>query len=251
MMLRQWGLTPDSLAEALEGDRFAPLPCPRRRLPPIRAAAFRMRRCMCRPIFPEWTVPSFQAAFGSEWLAEAQALAGRPALRPARQHAESRSAEGRQGSRRSRRGRHRDRAPWAARAAERRSFPPSQCHRRTLLPEGLVRGAGRGLADRGGISFCGAGRTGARLLRRRRRKDLGHCGGARQQGQVHAFDADRKRLAPIIERLKRAGTRNVQVHDRAAGLQPLEGRCDAVLVDAPCTGTGTWHRRLRPIRNGA
>lgn len=68
------------------------------------------------------------------------------------------------------------------------------------------------------------------------------------KGQVHAFDADRKRLAPIIERLKRAGTRNVQVHDRAEGLERYQSKFDRVLVDAPCTGTGTWRRR--PIPNG-
>ena len=63
------------------------------------------------------------------------------------------------------------------------------------------------------------------------------------RGQIHAFDADRKRLAPIIERLRRAGTRNVQVHDREKDIADLVGKCDRVLVDAPCTGTGTWRRR--------
>jgi 16S rRNA (cytosine967-C5)-methyltransferase len=63
------------------------------------------------------------------------------------------------------------------------------------------------------------------------------------KGQVHAYDTDRKRLAPIIERLKRAGTRNVQVHENLSSLSPLAGRFDRVLVDAPCTGTGTWRRR--------
>ncbi len=65
------------------------------------------------------------------------------------------------------------------------------------------------------------------------------------KGQIHAFDADRNRLAGIFERLDRAGTRNVQViaaneRDR---LDALDGRMDLVLVDAPCTGTGTWRRR--------
>jgi 16S rRNA (cytosine967-C5)-methyltransferase len=60
---------------------------------------------------------------------------------------------------------------------------------------------------------------------------------------VHAYDTDRKRLAPIIERLKRAGTRNVQVHESISSLSPLKDRFDRVLVDAPCTGTGTWRRR--------
>jgi 16S rRNA (cytosine967-C5)-methyltransferase len=63
------------------------------------------------------------------------------------------------------------------------------------------------------------------------------------KGQVIATDSDRARLAPIFDRLKRAGTRNVQVREAGGSLVNLEGRMDAVLVDAPCTGTGTWRRR--------
>jgi 16S rRNA (cytosine967-C5)-methyltransferase len=64
------------------------------------------------------------------------------------------------------------------------------------------------------------------------------------RGQIFAFDADRNRLAPIYDRLKRAGARNVQVRAPAPGaLDDLVGRMDRVLVDAPCTGTGVWRRR--------
>jgi 16S rRNA (cytosine967-C5)-methyltransferase len=63
------------------------------------------------------------------------------------------------------------------------------------------------------------------------------------KGQVFATDRDRSRLAPIYERIKRAGARNVQIRETGAALEPLEGHMDAVLVDAPCTGTGTWRRR--------
>ncbi|MBS7541368.1 RsmB/NOP family class I SAM-dependent RNA methyltransferase [Ancylobacter lacus] len=74
-------------------------------------------------------------------------------------------------------------------------------------------------------------------------------------GQIYAYDADIRRLAPIHERLARAGVRNVQVRTprgRADVLADLAGRMDLVLVDAPCTGTGTWRRnpdakwRIRP-----
>jgi 16S rRNA (cytosine967-C5)-methyltransferase len=63
------------------------------------------------------------------------------------------------------------------------------------------------------------------------------------KGQIFAYDSDRARLAAIFERLKRAGTRNVQVREAGASLDDLAGRMDAVLVDAPCTGTGVWRRR--------
>ena len=65
------------------------------------------------------------------------------------------------------------------------------------------------------------------------------------RGQVYAHDADGRRLAPIFARLERAGVRNVQVRapkGEADVLADLEGRCDLVLIDAPCTGTGTWRR---------
>ncbi len=65
------------------------------------------------------------------------------------------------------------------------------------------------------------------------------------KGQIYVYDADRTRLKPIFERINRAGVRNQQVlraGDRAA-LTALGPRFDVVLVDAPCTGTGTWRRR--------
>lgn len=65
------------------------------------------------------------------------------------------------------------------------------------------------------------------------------------RGQIYAYDDDGRRLAPIHERLERAGARNVQVRaprGRADVLGDLAGRCDLVLVDAPCTGSGTWRR---------
>jgi 16S rRNA (cytosine967-C5)-methyltransferase len=65
------------------------------------------------------------------------------------------------------------------------------------------------------------------------------------KGQVFATDTDGRRLMPIFDRLERSGARNVQVR-APKGAKPvltdLEGHCDLVLVDAPCTGTGTWRR---------
>jgi 16S rRNA (cytosine967-C5)-methyltransferase len=75
------------------------------------------------------------------------------------------------------------------------------------------------------------------------------------KGQVFATDDDKRRLAPIHERLKRSGARNVQVRTpKSVGgeLDDLAGRLDLVLIDAPCTGTGAWRRnpdakwRMRP-----
>src|SRR5882672_7366401 len=74
-------------------------------------------------------------------------------------------------------------------------------------------------------------------------------------GQLYATDTDKRRLAPIHDRLARSGARNVQVRTPKSvhtELDDLAGRADLVLIDAPCTGIGTWRRnpdakwRMRP-----
>jgi len=75
------------------------------------------------------------------------------------------------------------------------------------------------------------------------------------RGQIYATDTDKRRLVAIHERITRADARNIQVRTpRGAAdvLADLAGRADLVLIDAPCTGTGTWRRspdakwRIRP-----
>jgi 16S rRNA (cytosine967-C5)-methyltransferase len=75
------------------------------------------------------------------------------------------------------------------------------------------------------------------------------------RGQIYATDIDKRQLLPIHERIARAGARNIQVRTprgEANMLGDLNGRADLVLIDAPCTGTGTWRRnpdakwRVRP-----
>jgi 16S rRNA (cytosine967-C5)-methyltransferase len=75
------------------------------------------------------------------------------------------------------------------------------------------------------------------------------------KGQIFAHDIDGRRLAPLKERLDRAGARNVQIRAPMRtkdALADLHERMDVVFVDAPCTGSGTWRRspdskwRLRP-----
>jgi 16S rRNA (cytosine967-C5)-methyltransferase len=76
-------------------------------------------------------------------------------------------------------------------------------------------------------------------------KTLALAAGMHNTGQIYAYDADKRQLRPIFERLKRAGVRNVQVMEAGdeAALTALGPRFDLVLVDAPCSGSGTWRRK--------
>jgi 16S rRNA (cytosine967-C5)-methyltransferase len=79
-------------------------------------------------------------------------------------------------------------------------------------------------------------------------------------GRLVATDTDRGRLQAMLPRLRRAGlegfveTRLLNPGAEAAALEDLSGLADLVLVDAPCSGTGTWRRnpelrwRLTPAR---
>jgi 16S rRNA (cytosine967-C5)-methyltransferase len=65
----------------------------------------------------------------------------------------------------------------------------------------------------------------------------------RNHGELHAIDIDMKRLQHIQPRLRRAGVSFVQRH-RASDdcVRLLRGKGDGVLVDAPCSGVGTFRR---------
>ncbi|MEQ1615152.1 MAG: RsmB/NOP family class I SAM-dependent RNA methyltransferase [Hyphomicrobiaceae bacterium] len=76
-------------------------------------------------------------------------------------------------------------------------------------------------------------------------KTLSLAAAMQNTGQIYAYDSDKGQLRPIFERLKRAGVRNAQVMNAGniGELTALGARFDVVLVDAPCTGSGTWRRR--------
>jgi 16S rRNA (cytosine967-C5)-methyltransferase len=75
------------------------------------------------------------------------------------------------------------------------------------------------------------------------------------KGRLIATDHDKRQLAPIHERLSRAGVHNAEVRTpkgEGETLSDIKASADLVLIDAPCTGTGTWRRnpdakwRMRP-----
>jgi 16S rRNA (cytosine967-C5)-methyltransferase len=79
------------------------------------------------------------------------------------------------------------------------------------------------------------------------------------KGRLIATDHDKRQLAPIYERLSRAGVHNAEIRapkgtNKGADdpVADIKASADLVLIDAPCSGTGTWRRnpdakwRMRP-----
>jgi len=90
-------------------------------------------------------------------------------------------------------------------------------------------------------------------------KTLALAAAMANHGSILACDIDRPRLSRLMPRAERAGvgiveTRLLNPNQETSMLADQAGRADVVLVDAPCSGTGTWRRnpearwRLTPQR---
>jgi 16S rRNA (cytosine967-C5)-methyltransferase len=68
--------------------------------------------------------------------------------------------------------------------------------------------------------------------------------GAARPGRLVACDVNPRRLEAMRPRLERAGvTAEIRrLGPEGEGTDDLRGRADLVLVDAPCSGSGTWRR---------
>lgn len=92
------------------------------------------------------------------------------------------------------------------------------------------------------------------------RKVIDACAGAggktlqlaaqmKNRGEIYALDVDERRLEELKQRARRAGVHNVRIQAIAPDaqadeqLEKLNGQAERVLVDAPCSGTGTWRRK--------
>ncbi len=72
----------------------------------------------------------------------------------------------------------------------------------------------------------------------------------KNRGELFALDVDARRLDDLRQRARRAGVHNTRVRlippegpAAREALADLTGKADRVLVDAPCTGTGTLRRK--------
>ena len=110
------------------------------------------------------------------------------------------------------------------------------------------------------VAACGAtaGMTVVDLCAGGGGKTLALASAMRGQGRLIAADTDKRRLSQLPARAVRVGaTVEVQLLDggqEVENLAPFAGQADVVLVDAPCSGSGTLRRnpearwRLQPAR---
>lgn len=68
----------------------------------------------------------------------------------------------------------------------------------------------------------------------------------RNKGSIYALDVHDRRLEELSKRRRRAGADNIRLHTLTSETDPwlasLHGQANRVLVDAPCSGSGTWRR---------
>jgi 16S rRNA (cytosine967-C5)-methyltransferase len=79
-------------------------------------------------------------------------------------------------------------------------------------------------------------------------KTLAMAAMMQSRGRIVAADVDARKLEELRKRARRAGVSNTRAvaitpdGDWPAGLAELVGKCERVLVDAPCSGTGALRR---------
>ncbi|KQT85060.1 MFS transporter [Methylobacterium sp. Leaf465] len=252
----QYGLAAPTIAEMFSGERFAPEPLTADEWTRLTDGTLVDAPLHVAGDVPEWVLPSLEATFGSAILDELRAL-GRRAPLDIRVNTLKRS-----------------RAEALAGLAHLTPEPTPHAPNGLRIPIG---DDGRGPAlhvepefidgwyeiqDEGSqlASLLSGARPGETVI------DLCAGGGGKtlslaammeNSGRLIASDDDPRRLAPMHERLRRAGA-VAEIRTPRAGkartdvLADLDGRADRVLVDAPCTGSGTWRRnpdakwRMRP-----
>lgn len=94
---------------------------------------------------------------------------------------------------------------------------------------------------------AGAGMTVLDLCAGAGGKTLALAAAMQNEGRLVASDTNRARLSELLPRASRAGATNIEMllldpGKERAMLADLAGQCELVLIDAPCSGSGTWRR---------
>ncbi len=248
------GLDGAAIAALCSGEGHAPAPLTQAEADRLADADLKDAPLWVAGNFPEWLAPSFIATYGDEALEEARALAARAPLDirvntiKATREKIMRSLA------------HLD-PQLTPHSAVGLRFALAQDGRGPSLAaepahvKGMIEVQDEGSQLAALLSCAAPGEQVLDLCAGSGGKSLALAAMMENKGQIYATDKDGRRLMPIYDRLERSGSRNVQVRaPRGTSdiLGDLAGRCDLVMVDAPCTGSGTWRRnpdakwRMRP-----
>lgn len=242
-LLLEWNQTAQSLNDALDGDKFAPPLLTEDELKTLAERRLADAPPAVRADIPDWCEPLLERSFGEAWVDEGAALATRPpldlrvnTLQADRAKVLAELTE--TGAKAAQIAPYGIRIPpidGDGRHPNVQAEPAFQKGWFEVQDEGsqivaALAGAEAGMQV---LDFC-AGAGG---------KTLALSAAMGNKGQVFAHDSEKARLAPIFDRMRRSENRNVQIVTKPAELAPLTGHMDIVLVDAPCTGSGTWRRR--------
>lgn len=255
MLVSQRGMRADEIAALFTGQNHAPAPLTEFEVAGLATFDLSAAPGWVRADVPEWLWPSFVEAFAEHAVAEGEALAerapvdiranrlktGRDALRSALAHLQP------------------EMGAWSPDALR---FQPGPDGRGPTLQSEAAFFAGEfEIQDEGSqlvaaLAGARAGETVIDLCAGAGGKTLALAALMGNEGRIFATDLDSRRLSPLHDRLTRSGASNVEVRvPRSRGhdaLSDLSGTADLVVVDAPCTGSGTWRRnpdakwRVRP-----
>ena len=254
MLKRERGLGSDAIAKLASGEKYAAEALSddeRRRLD---AADMAGAPAYVAGDYPHWLEPHFARTFGDTRTEEGAALASRAPLdlRVNTLKADCDKAAAMLSDLKPEPARW---SPWGLRIHLLADAKSPAIHAEPAFLEGLVEVQDEGSQLASLLSGAKPGEQVVDLCAGAGGKTLALAAMMENKGQIFATDDDKRRLAPIHDRLKRSGARNVQVRTpKSVGgeIADLAGRCDLVLIDAPCTGTGSWRRnpdakwRMRP-----
>ena len=254
MLKRERGLSTDAIATLASGARYAPEPLTADERQRLETGDLAGAPPFIAGDYPEWLDPHFERAFGVDRIAEGAALASRApldlrvnTLKGARDAAAAMLADLQPEPTRW--------SPWGLRVRLAADAKSPAIHAEPAFLKGMIEVQDEGSQLAALFSAARPGEQVVDLCAGAGGKTLALAAMMENKGQIYSTDDDKRRLAPIHERLARSGARNVQVRTpKSVGdaIADLAGRIDLVLIDAPCTGTGAWRRnpdakwRMRP-----
>ena len=254
MLRRERGLSTADIEALCSGARFAPDPLTEAEKSALESRALADAPAHVQGDYPDWLDPYFARAFADERAAEGEALASRAPLDlrintlaatrddivPKLSHLGAKPTRW---------------SPMGLRIRLAADAKSPAIHAEPVYLKGQIEIQDEGSQLAAVLAAAEPGEQVVDLCAGAGGKTLALAASMENHGQIYATDSDKRRLVAIHERLLRADARNVQVRTprgEADVLSDLAGRADLVLIDAPCTGTGTWRRnpdakwRIRP-----